>query len=556
MTTYTQHSLAVYHLARLLAGASDADLDAIRAAWPECPVNGKNTDSKAIRATLMDWMKSRPNLLKEVLATDIDNQPTVAPKPPASLDCPPLPGYAQLTPAQQSAAATAGRWLNDYVTFASQASPLTPTSFHLSAGIFAGALAIARRVHLNVGVRDNTIYPNLYILFVGHSTLPRKTTALRILRGLLREADMQHFLLADRQTPEALSLDLTTQIPRTFDGWTTEMQDRWLRERAIVSQRGWLLEEASHLLDSFSRDYSTGLLPLVLDLYDASDYGPTRNTISRGREGVTAPYICIFGATTYGALAGHVDNAVHWHNGLWARFALVGGNSTGKWEFWPRSLGYPAELIQRLRFIAYELLPMPEARVVSREMDEGDDESYTTRKVEVSPALVSSEATTTQSAWEQWERYSRATGYDMLLEEPGPVPPRFYASYGRLGTMLIKTAMILATFDADQLPVTVEARHVYRAQQIIEGWRANLHTLWSKLSEIDADNLAERIKAVLARSGQEWLSRRTLLRALGRKWSEIELTISDLEASGEIERQKRKGKRGPASEEYRLLLEA
>ena len=552
----TQHSLAVYHLARLLAGASDADLDAIRAAWPECPVNGKNTDSKAIRATLMDWMKARPNLLDEVLAIDIDNQPTVAPKTSASLDCPPLPGYAQLTAAQQSAAATAGRWLNDYVTFASQASPLTPTSFHLSAGIFAGALAIARRVHLNVGVRDNTIYPNLYILFVGHSTLPRKTTALRILRGLLREADMQHFLLADRQTPEALSLDLTTQIPRTFDSWTTEMQDRWLRERAIVSQRGWLLEEASHLLDSFNRDYSTGLLPLVLDLYDASDYGPTRNTISRGREGIENPYLCIFGATTYGALAGHVDNAVHWHNGLWARFALVGSDNTGAWEFWPPSLDYPAELVQCLRFIAYELLPMPEARIVSREIDEGDDESYTTRKVEVGPSLTSSEATITPSAWEQWERYSRATGYDMLLEKPGPVPPRFYASYGRLGTMLIKTAMILATFDADQLPVTVEARHVYRAQQIIEGWRANLHTLWSKLSEIDADNLAERIKAVLARSGQEWLSRRTLLRALGRKWSEIELTISDLEASGEIERQKRKGKRGPASEEYRLLLEA
>ena len=193
---------------------------------------------------------------------------------------------------------------------------------------------------------------------------------------------------------------------------------------------------------------------------------------------------------------------------------------------------------------------------MSSEADEGSDESYTTRTVEVHPPLTSSEAAITTLAWAQWEHYSRATGYDMLRETPPPVPSRFYAPYGRLGTMMIKVALTLATFDADQLPVTVEARHVYRAQQIVEGWRANLHTLWSKLSEIDTDSLAERIKAALARSGQEWTSRRDLLRMLSKKWSDMETTVSDLAASGEIECQKRKGRRGPASEEYRLLLEA
>jgi hypothetical protein len=541
-------ALATYNLARLSAGAGDADLGAIKAAYPDAPTG----DLEAMHR----WVAARPDVVQAVAKIDPQGPPpsiadTETPDLP---NCPPLPDYAQLTAAQIAQATTAGRWLDDYVSFASEASPLTPTSFHVAAGLFAGALAIARRLHLRVSVSTNTIYPNLYLLFVGRSTRPRKTTALRVLRGLLRDAGMQRFLLAERQTPEALSLDLTTRLPSNFDNLAAETQAQWLDERAIAAQRGWLLEEASHLLDSFNRDYSSGLLPLVLDLYDASDHGPTRNTISRGREVIEKPYLSIFGCTTYGALAAHAENAAHWHNGLWARFALVGSDNTGAWKFWPPPLDYPPDLVERLRFIAHKLLPMPEARIVTRETD-SNDESRRVNEVNVSPLLDSSEVVVTPQAWKAWEQYARAVSFDMLPKEPDAVPPRLYASYGRLGTMLVKVAMILATFDADRLPVTVDAAHVYRAQQIVEAWRAHLHGILGKLSDVGANVLTEQIKATLAQVGRDWMSRRDLLRALGKQWSEVEPVVSDLEASGEVERQPRKGKRGPASEEYRLLIE-
>ena len=472
---------------------------------------------------------------------------------PTDSAVPALPTYARLTPAQETAGAGAGKWLDDYVSFAAQASPLTPCTFHMAAGLFAGALAIARRLHVRVSVKANTIYPNLYMLFVGHSTRPRKTTADHVLKGLLKQADMMRFLLADRQTPEALSLDLTTNLPPTFDSWSDDEQAQWLKERAIAAQRGWLLAEASHLLDSFNRDYTNGLLPLVLDLYDCSDDGPRVNTVSRGRQGVKEPYLSIFGATTYGAMAEHIQQAAHWHNGLWARFAIVGTDNSGVWKFWSEPLDYPRDLVDRLSFIAFKLLPMPEARIEVDEYETEEGETRKRKKVVVSPELQSQEAQIEREAWVQWERYSRAVGWDMIPEKPGAVPAKFYANYGRLGTMVIKLAMILATFDAERLPVIVQARHVYRAQMIVETWRANLHGIFGKVSAAAMDTLTEDVKAVLAAKGRDWTDRRDLLRALSKKWSEIEPTINDLAASDEIERRPTK-KRGPASEEYRLAV--
>lgn len=468
--------------------------------------------------------------------------------------CPPLPAYAQLSPDQISASTDAGHWLDEYMNFATYASPLTPESFHIAAGLFVAGLAIARRLHLKVSTKANTIFPNLYMLFVGHSTRPRKSTALRVLRGLLEEAGMMTFLLADRQTPEALSLDLTTQIPSQFNSWPANKKTLWLQQRPIASQRGWLLEEASHLLDSFKRDYSAGLLPMVLDMYDSADHGPSRNTITRGWEKVDRPYINIFGATTYGAMTKHIAVPEHWHNGLFARFALVGSDNTGAWHFWPPPHKYPPDLIRKLHFIAYELLPMPEAKIIDVEGDKGDH-AKSLIEVEVDPPLKSFEVSIESDAWNAWERYSKAVTFDMLPEQPSIVPANFYASYGRLGTMMIKVAMILASLDARGHPISIEPRHIYRAQSIVEGWRVSLHSIMAKVGEVIHGDIAEKIKSILAGNGTNWTTRRDLCRALNVRWSDIESAIIDLESSDEIERQDYIPKRGKSSEEYRICTD-
>jgi hypothetical protein len=465
---------------------------------------------------------------------------------------PPLPDAARLSADEVFEGAGAGRWLDDYVHFASEASPLTPTNFHEAAGLFAVSLAIARRVYFPVSVKTNYIYPNLYILFVGNSTRPRKSTALNVLRGLLRAAGLSHFLLDDRQTPEALMQDLTANIPPSYEGWGQDIKGEWLQARAIAGQRGWLLDEASHLLDSFNRDYSSGLLPLILDLYDSTEDGPRRNTKSGGREKIWAPYINIFGATTHAALNAHTARREHWHNGLFARFALINDDGSGQWQFWPMPRNYPPALVQKLRSIATELLPMPAAHITDYTTSDGKQK----RVVDVNPPItdLATHAEIETGAWEKWEHYSRAVSWEMV-NPGGPVPPDLHASYGRLSTMAGKVAIILAAMDATTKPIRIYPAHMYRAIEICEKWRANLHQLVQRGNEAEISTTRARILEILAAAGGQWVRRRELMRAYSSKtrWDALADEVRDLIESGEIEARAAKGK-GPATEEYRLLV--
>lgn len=68
--------VATYHLARLLAGVGDADADAIRATWPDAPIE----DRGAFRA----WLDTRPELARAVSDVDLDAPPPDS-TPPLSL---------------------------------------------------------------------------------------------------------------------------------------------------------------------------------------------------------------------------------------------------------------------------------------------------------------------------------------------------------------------------------------------------------------------------------------------------------------------------------------
>lgn len=485
--------------------------------------------------------------------------PAVAPTAQSELlsnagRCPDLPEYARLMPEQCAAAATAGRWVDDYVAFAGRASPMTPKPFHTAVALFLGGLAIARRLYLPVSVDMNAIYPNLYMLYVGPSTIQRKSTALRVARNLLRQADMEYFMLADQQTPEAMALDLSTRIPSTFQEWQPEVRARWLQERCLTAQRGWLLEEAAKLLESFNREFTAGLLPMVLDLYDCPPEALTRNTLARGRELVKLPYLMIYGVTTYGDMAEHFGSRRLWANGFFARFALVGSDDVGAWRFWPPPCSFPPDLIQRLQRLATQLLPMPMAYITEMETDSTEDNVQSNKQVQLSTPLACHPVTLERDgeAWQAWERYARATSYDMLKDHL--VDDKCIPSYGRLGTMLIKIAIILAALDAQTLPVAIEPRHVYRAQEIVEGWRENLHKLMVHLNSTEEDKLEQRILETLAKRGTEWTSQRDLTRALTAKTSEIEPLLRSLVADARIEMQQRNNSNKSTTVYYRLAL--
>jgi hypothetical protein len=267
---------------------------------------------------------------------------------------PALPEYARLTDEQVVAARQTGQWLNVFVAFASTASPLTPPALHLAAGVFLGGVAIARRLYLDLNSNTKVIYPNVYLLYVGPSTVQRTSTALHVGKGLVEAAGMQHFFQTTQQTPAALTLDWSRRVPPTYNNWQPTLQARWLQQRAIAAQRGWLLDNAARLLDSYNDDYTAGLLPLVWDLYSCPDEALTRNLLIYQEATVKHPYLNIFGVTTDSLMAMHWKRH-HWIKSLLKCFVLVGSANVDTWRFWPGPQAYPVDLVQGLRRDATQL---------------------------------------------------------------------------------------------------------------------------------------------------------------------------------------------------------
>jgi len=259
-----------------------------------------------------------------------------------------------------------------------------------------------------------------------------------------------------------------------------------LQERALAAQRGWLLDNAARLLDSYNDDYTAGLLPLVWDLYDCPDEALTRDPLIHPEATVKHPYLNIFGVTTDSLMAMHLKQH-HWIKGFLKCFVLVGSANVDTWRFWPGPQAYPADLVQGLRRVATQLLPLPEA-------------SLRANAAQLSAPLLASpvQLTRGEAAWAAWERYARATSFDLLRRDK--IDDIYATSYECLSTQLIKVAIILAAFDAAQLPVVLEARHIYRAQQIVEAWRRNLHELFAKMRELHNDrDYSDGIKTVLVK---------------------------------------------------------
>jgi hypothetical protein len=407
---------------------------------------------------------------------------------------------------------------------------MSDPAFHLSAGLFLLSTAVARRVCLQVGIQR--IFPSLYQLIVAESTLYHKTSALMIAHALLKEAGLDILLLANRQTPESLVAELGTMRPGTFESWSDAEKKRWIAERSFSAQRGWLLDEASHLLDSFNRDYTAGLLPLVLALFDCPEREVSQ-TVGRGRQVVQYAYLSFLGATTPSAVAEHVQKNAHWSNGLWARFAMITPQkSIPDWHFFPTNVKIPIDLARTLNHLAFKALPVPKVKETA-----GD--------VQVDPPAAI-QIILEPDVYPAWEAYAKALGYDLLLE--GSIDRRLYPSYGRLYIAAMKVAILLASIDwADtrepEKSPRVRLSHWYQGQAIAETWRSSVHRLLNDFTTGEEQDQEENLLRILRRANLSGMTAREIGQMAHLKREIVEAQLLALEQDGLIERAQTSGRK-------------
>jgi hypothetical protein len=96
--------------------------------------------------------------------------------------------------------------------------------------------------------------------------------------------------------------------------------------------------------------------------------------------------------------------------------------------------------------------------------------------------------------------------------------------------------MILAAFDADTTPIRVELRHLARAIQIVEGWRASLHRLRALAHTREEETLADRALALIVDAGAAGALTRDIYRPLHISASEMRPILEELERQGLVTR--------------------
>lgn len=149
------------------------------------------------------------------------------------------------------------------------------------------------------------LHPNLYVLLVGPSSRDRKSTSIELMVDILRDVAEKRMGPSDG-TPEGLMHHMRRKRP------------------PAVGNNKLLLtySEFGHTLASAQRTYSSGLGPLLCQLYDGTSITRVRSGVKPLK--VVDPRVSLIGGCAYGMLEKYVS-AVDWEGGFFARIIFVRG---------------------------------------------------------------------------------------------------------------------------------------------------------------------------------------------------------------------------------------
>jgi hypothetical protein len=277
------------------------------------------------------------------------------------------------------------------------------------------------------------------------------------------------------------------------------------------------------------------LKELIMTLYDCPPYLDS-NTNNKGLVVIRDAALSILGAATPAELSTALSSA-DWFNGNLARFGLLTPEPDYKERAAPKDSQTPTELATRLRRL-HERLPEPP-------LPDALGEKKTAEAWSLSADI-----------WIACHAYEQALR--AMTAPSSSLDDRLRAVYGRLHVQAIKVATLLAAMDwADEdggLPhPKVTAAHWYRAQQIVEDWRASAHRLLADLGENEEGRLENRVLSLLKACGGS-ATVRDLYRTLRAPRKTVLETLKALEDDGRVIRvQNAYSGRGRPPEKYELL---
>ena len=196
----------------------------------------------------------------------------------------------------------------------------SPQCFHFwtAVGIISGV--VGRSLKLSRGYYD--LYPNHFIIIVSNSALCRKSSALKVGMGILKDAlgSLREginigvpVVLTGKLTPEALCRAISNKGINSIDGDTLEVDYAVGRPAMLYSSElGVFLSKSCQM---------NGLVDLMTDLYECPDEWEYL-TKTQGTDFIYNSYICMMAATTPDWISNNVTGSV-FNQGFVGRAQMV-----------------------------------------------------------------------------------------------------------------------------------------------------------------------------------------------------------------------------------------
>lgn len=490
---------------------------------------------------LADYYRTVPTLefvknLPVVTVPETPPAPIVVSKQLERRYSPPLTADAQLSPEQIAEGEKGRKWLDEYVKWAKEGGPLSPEIFYEALGLWTLSIASTRRMKVVIG--SENIFPNLYVFIVATTTVYRKSTALHLANEVIDKSQLEFLKMPERATPEAMFEYLAGKTPANFGDMTAVDQQHWAMGRTFAAQRAIMEDEASGLLSEMKKDYMAGLSEILLKGYDGQ--GTLRKLLkSQGQITIRDMCLSFLGATTPVEWGRRMTNEEK-QNGFVARFAIITPENAPIYMEAMDDVPLPYHVIQKLRHMFIKVLPWDKNLI-------GQDGNP--RALPKDEPVTPPPITTVQLAPEalaQIRKYRKALSFSMLKSVGGEVDEDKSGSYARLGTMMIKVAMLLAAIEAESPTIRIEPRHAYAAQQICERWRESLHRLDVHVDASRRTNVDDKVLAFIKAGGELGVTARDIQRACNIETQAREQNIKLLLDAGVIEQFQRNGKGRPA----------
>jgi len=381
--------------------------------------------------------------------------------------------------------------IKDYMNFMHQRTDAF-SEYHFSVICALLSRIIDRQIY--VELTQGCVYPNLWFMIIGDSTISRKTTAMQLGKGVIKrvfDRDIwatDNFFYPQDFSPEAF-IELMSKEPHG----------------------AWWLDECAGFLALADRTYMSGIKDLLSNLYECGDHHRKLRTKRKSTEqtefNIVDSYLTILFATTPDRFSENT-NVIDLTSGWLVRFLYLFPRYKKRWRPFTEADENANDdlniLISKLDKIQQKIQAHGERRI----------------KFESDAIAI----------FQEWQK----TREDSAAERQDSIE---LAILGRLEIYALKLAIVFAVsqhkfLKEKELKISVEL--IEEAIRLIETYFEVYERDIIELAMQDEQtNLQEKIIATLKRLGGQ-CTRRVLLQRLHRTLKDVGEALDALEESGEI----------------------